>query len=236
MTEPQPIQAAEPSPLHSPSGRWRFSLRSAFLLILFVALFLSNTLTYERMHRAERELRILRNEAGHLTIDNRNLVHGIAVDTGAPLTWRWRLYLPKGRKYQWRAAWGPIPADGVPNPRCAMASNSMQGGTTGLEALATVGLRRTENGDWALSISARCGATGSSLSAVTFGIPDADLRPLREAHGIEESRLGSGGTQMRARREPVILLKRRVMERFPNGVQSSRDPMPGIMVWLEECP
>jgi hypothetical protein len=206
-------------------------------LILFVALFLSNTLTYWRMHNAEREVRILRNEAGYLTIGNGDLVHGIAVDTGDPMTWRWRLYLPKGRMYKWQAAWGPIPADGVPSPRSSLMYNSLQGGATGVEALATVGLRRTANGDWVLSLSARSGATENSLAAGTFGIPDAELRPLQEAKGIEASRFGSGGTQTRARREPVILLKRRVMEILPNGVsQTSRNPMPGIIVWLEECP
>jgi hypothetical protein len=52
------------------------------------------------------EIRLLRTELGYLTIDDPEKITAIKLQSGDPLTWQWRIYLPPGRKYRIRCASG----------------------------------------------------------------------------------------------------------------------------------
>lgn len=216
-------------------GRWRFSLRAVLFLTLVAALLLGSLLTYWRMRRAERELQVVRDEMGYLAIGDPSLVHVVALNVNEAMTWRWRVHLPKGHKYRWKVAHGPVPAQGVPQKATWTCVSNEPYWETGVEALVTVSLRRDGADKWALTLSSRSGGTKWQLGGGTVTIPDAHMRPLLEAGSIEESHLGSRGTEALTPGEAIILLKRHVRERTPSG-GSPTMPMPGIMIWLEEYP
>ncbi len=218
-------------------GHWyQWRLSTLLLIVLIVALALGGVLTYRTLREAKRQLQSLRNEAGYLAIEKTDLVHVIALEASEPMSWRWRLYLPKGHKYQWKVAHGAIPPDGFPRNAWTCVSNEPYW-ETGIETLVTVSLRRQGDGAWALTLSSRSGGTRHQLGGGTLRIPDGDLRPMLEATGIEEGRLGSRGTETAKPGEPLLLLKRRACEIIAGGgSQPSTKPMPGIMVWLEKNP
>jgi hypothetical protein len=77
----------------------RFSLLGLFALVTIVALGVSLYLAQTRLAKAEAEVARLRQETGYLTIDDPSQVHVIAVPTGDPHAWRWRVYLPGGHDF-----------------------------------------------------------------------------------------------------------------------------------------
>src|SRR5438045_7749692 len=94
--------------------RVRYSLGTLLILVAVVGVLVGSYVMGTRLRRAERELRVLREETGRLTIGDRSQVHVINVPvadvTGdEPNTWRWRLFIPKGQKYSWNLAAENIP-------------------------------------------------------------------------------------------------------------------------------
>jgi len=100
---------SEPTP-----NRFRFSLRTIFIVLFVLCVALGYYLTSARMQNAEKELAVLRKEAGHLIVKDRKQFQAVAVDTDKPDTWRWRLFIPQGHQYSWNIACEDIPHNEVP--------------------------------------------------------------------------------------------------------------------------
>ena len=111
-----------------------------------------------KLHRAEAELRQLRNEVGYLSVDDRSKVHVIAVDMNEPDTWRWRIFLPQGVRYSWCLGFGDIPGKGVPQPKLKHTSNEPYSDED-VEVVVTASLRQLDDGDWSLSVSSKIGTS-----------------------------------------------------------------------------
>src|SRR3954471_22327095 len=97
----------------------RYRLRTLLIVVAVVGVIVGSYVMGTRLRRAERELQVLRDETGRLTIGDRSQVHVINVPvadvTGdEPKTWRWRLFIPKGQKYSWNLAAKDIPQLDVP--------------------------------------------------------------------------------------------------------------------------
>ncbi len=82
----------------------RFSIASLLSLMLILALAASNVVLYSRLRQVEPALEQLRSEVGELTVYDDRLLHAIAVPSFEDSTYRWRIHLPKGRRFVVHAA------------------------------------------------------------------------------------------------------------------------------------
>ena len=94
---------------------FRFSLLGLFALVTIVALSVSLYLTNSRLTTAQAEVQRLRRETGHLTIDDPQQVHVIAVPTTEDMHWRWRIYLPGGHDFGIYGHRGTFDKQGLPS-------------------------------------------------------------------------------------------------------------------------
>lgn len=134
----------------------RFSLLGLFALVTIVALAVSLYLTHGRLAKAEAEVSRLRKETGHLTIEDASQVHVIAVPTGDPFAWRWRVYLPGGYDFGVFAQRGKFAPRGLLE-QGVLAVNSRFGGSSDpnkpREILLDVALGKSAEGNACLWIS-----------------------------------------------------------------------------------
>jgi hypothetical protein len=78
--------------------RLRFSLRAFLAAVGVVCLVVSNTIAVRELSELRRENRRLRDELGYLTIDDPLQVHVAAARSLEELQWRWRVYVPPGKR------------------------------------------------------------------------------------------------------------------------------------------
>ena len=234
ITSPYTTEPAEKSGNGRPS-RWRFqfSLSSLLLFFLFFALLLSSIVMYWRLSQSEQELVKLRDMAGYLKIEDENLFYAIAIETGEPLTWKWRVYFPAGYKYSWNIQSGKIPVVDLPHGSGASISDASPL-TKGTEAIIYLTIRKNFENKWLLNLSCQA---NNEKNGLTNSIPDEIMNQLLSANMTEDQNIGGGKAVSCKLDQPIIFLKRRIGETQPNGSwRSSQNPMPGIMIWLEAQP
>lgn len=134
---------------------FRFSLLGLFAVVTIVALAVSLYLAQSRLAVAQAEVQQLRRETGHLTIDDPQQVHVIAVPTTDAMHWRWRIYLPGGHDFGVYAHRGKFDKRGFP-VRGVLASQSRMGGQSdpnlAREIILDVALDKTNEGNASLRI------------------------------------------------------------------------------------
>jgi hypothetical protein len=186
-----------------------------------------------RLNEAERELRKLRSETGHLTIDDRSKIHVINVAVDEPNTWRWRLFVPKGQQYTWNLAAEDIPESDVPQRAAIRAGSNEPYWERDNEVLVTARLR--EEGDhWRLSVESKIGDSKNQMSGGAMKIPAEKLAWNTEGASTDGQVAGSAGVEIFDPHDPIILLQRRPLALLPDGTYGpSPDPMPGFMIWLQ---
>jgi hypothetical protein len=216
-----------------PSRRWRFqfALRSLMLFVLIFALILTSVLMYRRMSDAERELVKLRKIAGYYKIEDENLLYAVAIESNDLFSWRWRIYLPAGHKYMWHYYSGNIPTKDVPKSGGSIGDGAIR--TTGEEEIVYLSLRKDLDNHWVLKLMQE--SKGAKTSAF-FAVPDEVVDLLLKAKVTHSQCIGEGKAESHKLDGPIIFLKHRIGEILPNGLSPipSDNPMPGIMLWLEE--
>ena len=215
--------------------RWRFqfSLSTLLLFTVIVALVMASLVMYRRMKRAEEELDKVRDIAGYLKVEDENLFYAVAIQTGEPWTWRWRVFLPAGHKYSWHTESGEIPVAGMPHGNGASSYNSLPL-INGTEAIVYMTLRKGLDGRWLLTLS--CQATNMK-DRQTVSVSDEIVDQILTANMTEEQCLGDVKAVSCKLDQPVVFLKHRIGEKQPGGSwRTSQNPTPGIMVWLEAAP
>jgi len=191
-----------------------------------------------RLRKAERELKVLRDETGRLTIGDRSQVHviNVRVDEGTAdesNTWRWRLFLPKGHKYSWNLAAEKIPQLDVPQEAGVKAISNEPYWERDSEVLVTATLRREDDAHWRLSVESRIGDSKWQMSGSSLRIPAEKLAWNTPGASTDGRVAGSRGTQLYDPGRAIILLQRRPVARRADGSYGpSPDPMPGFMIWL----
>jgi len=172
-------------------------------------------------------------EPEKVVIEDMDVVRVTALDVREPMTWQWRVHLPKGHRYAWYVANGAIPASGIPvidfSKHTWACISQEPYWKTGLDAVLTAALRRIDHKSWALTVDARPLNTRWNLGSGSAPIPDAALRPMLDAGSIEYAFLGKRGTETLRPDQPIILL----MQRAHDKHQPSTKAMPGFMTWLQ---
>jgi hypothetical protein len=224
---------ADDLPNNANSGRWRFSLRTLLLLVVIVCIAIPMGMQTYKLHRAETEIRRLRNEVGYLSVEESSKVHVIAVDMNEPDTWRWRIFLPQGVRYSWCLGFGDIPAKGVPQPKLKHTSNEPYSDEDA-EVVVTARLRQLDDGNWSLSVASMIGDQPYQMGGARVTIPAEEMHRIQKTTVYDQQTLGTRGTKTLDPSGPIILLQKRTRERQPDGsYQSSAGPMAGYMIWME---
>jgi hypothetical protein len=212
----------------------RYRLRTLLIVVAVVGVIVGSYVAGARLRRAERELQVLRDETGRLTITDRSQVHVINIVVDEPNTWRWRLFIPKRHKYSWNLVAKDIPQFDVPQQAGVKAISYEPYWERDNEVLVTATLRRQDDAHWRLSVESRIGDSKDQMSGGSLKIPAEELAWNTEGASTDGRVAGSRGTQLCEPRGPIILLQRRPLARQPGGSYApSPDPMPGFMIWLQ---
>lgn len=87
------------------------------LLVTIVAMAVAIWQQHLKYAPLVEELRTLRDELGHLTIDDPAKPHAIEVETNEENHWRWRVYIPDGSNYGVSCYSNYIPQFGIPEKK-----------------------------------------------------------------------------------------------------------------------
>lgn len=207
----------------SSKRRLRFSLLNLFMLTTIAAM----ALVIWQLAPLREEVRRLRNGAGELTIDDKNQVHAIGIETYHEFAWKWKLWVPAGQTIKLKTAVRDIRTDRAAFPKSAR-DVKIDAGAEGREVVFSLGAQMQLDGnlrwmvkydgttryisqpeeaaDWLLK-----GSIGWSSSGVEFATEDQ--QPGR----------------------PLVLLKRNY---FYDDSGQTPPPNPpettdGIMLWIE---
>lgn len=210
--------------------RFRFSLLTFLLAATIVGVTVSQWRTSRRLATANSELRQLRDLFGVLSVEDRSKVHAVAIEADEPDTWRWRLFLPKGARYEWNIAAEGIPQHAPPNtPAWGSASNEPYWQTEN-EVLVTARLREAEDGDWTLKVTSKIGDSEHQMSGISLKIPREKMAWRWTSPSTDGMVLGARGQQVLNPKGPIILLQQRGRVNQLNGDYDV--PLPGFMIWL----
>jgi hypothetical protein len=88
----------------------RFSLLTILLLTALVACGFTIWQLWREVRPLRAEVARLRAEVGQLTIEDTDKAYAIQVHTFDDDTWKWRIYLPPGRKYSLHTRSGNLPS------------------------------------------------------------------------------------------------------------------------------
>ena len=216
----------------------RFSLR-AFLLTLFVlSLIASNLYVSWKWHASRSENDRLREELGWLTIDDPTRICVRQVQTGEPLSWTWRIYLPPGNRSLHTGS-GRIAETGLKadyGGATSLLPGKGRGGTSppdlrDYEFTLTARVERDQGGNLQLAVfTPRIRHTLALLPHDSAWISDKKHFGLSSTRKIQVEAAGSRGQiESFAADEAVVLLRLRA----PDAKQAaSREPCDGIMIWF----
>lgn len=190
--------------------RPRVSLLTLFLITALVATSLSTALLWQEVGPLRRDLRRLREEIGAITIRDASRPHAIQVDTGNRHRWKWRVWVPEGRRYVVRYVHENVPAKGIP-------SGKRLGGTLDAGEHVIDHRLEPEEDRWLATIKTK---RAVGVTRVGWGMP----RWL-DCHGVAEETRDFDADR------PVVVWRQRVSDTA--NPKNTRGPTEGFMIWLE---
>jgi hypothetical protein len=200
-------------------SRWQFSLRGLMLFVLLVAMTLSAFVTGRRLLQAEAELAEYRRTYGILKVADSTRLHAVALWTGEPNHWRWRIHCPPGR-YDLCFTTSGIPASGLPKPKRGWNTDF-----AGMVEVSVAAYKDPKDGVWRYAVSS--GGTGSYVD-MSISPPDESMS------NYGSSILVGDDPTIVSPNEPLVLLQKRAVKRGKQGVTEMNDsePQDGLMLWV----
>jgi hypothetical protein len=203
-------------------GRWQFSLGGLLLFVLLVAMGISLFVTARRFRQAEAELAEYRREYGILKVENPTKLQAIALWTGEPNHWRWRVYFPRGR-YDICYATTGIRANGPPT--------QMEGWNADFENLVEISVaayKDPKDGVWRYAISSE-GSCGGSRIAADMAVIPSEERISNSSDSVDRNH---GPVSVSADGPLVLLRKRAAKMEKGRAEMSSEKAYDGLMLWI----
>jgi hypothetical protein len=162
------------------------------------------------------EVANLRQDAGILTIDDDTQVHAIRVPTDHEHVWKWRVFVPIGKKVTLLRKWGSVPRQGVPE---GGFPQSLEAG----EQLVSLSIKKTTSGDeW-------IGELRTTREVSTDPINEKDLNFLKPNESTQLV-LANSITDQNGR----LVLERLRLHRYDEPGSLDDDVLPGFIIWLEQ--
>lgn len=223
----------------------RFSLWTLFILAILTSLVISNLITSYHLQRtqqviAEREAEIdaqqaeiehYQDQLGLLRVKDETKTHIIAIETFEELSWRWRIFVPKGNVYRLRYAFGDILPRGFPNN---FPTNIRDSYLAPGETLLTIKIVKQPDGTTRELISkTRANSTKSESNEVP---QEAIAAHYALNHSWNMDALGpKDGQSIFLPEQRIELVRYQIWELPEMGVISidTSKPSAGILLWLE---
>lgn len=197
----------------------RFSLRSLVVAITFVAMAIALWQLYIELAPLRSEVARLRNEVGELSVEDDSKLHAIEIPQRDEFTWKWRVWIPAGRKYELLVRSENIPKEGLPMPEGTITISEF-GEMWVMYRIA----RDPRDNTWRGSTSTRTGSVGSDQHDwVEWG------SRVSTDEGVNQSTLVGDPAK------PLVLARKRVSKTVTSS-QNIEDPAAGFMIWLNPIP
>ena len=204
------MDSVEPMPVSRP----RVSLLSLLLLTGMIASWLTTASLWSEIAPLRRELRQLRDESGTLSITDNRKPHAIELETEDPNHWKWRVWVPEGRRYEVCCVHGGVPLKGLP------ARNTLVWLDPGTHVI-DYRLTREETRDaWSATVEA---ANAIDATRVAWGEPAWYI-----VRGVGRSTTAFDAD------EPAVLCRYRASN--DANPRTINGPTDGFMIWLEPVP
>jgi hypothetical protein len=193
--------------------RFRFGIFDMFMLVTLAIVFASHIVTSRELRQIKVERRRIREEIGYLNVDDKSKAYIRPVPSTDPLTWKTRIYLPKG-SYRVCVAFEWL-EDGFPKP--LRLPRSIGGGE---EFILTAGLHRSDDGVWSLSV----------------WNPDVGSRYVdkegRDWLGDLQSTYFPSRQGAYSSKERIPLVRQKVRRQRPPSREAD-GAIKGLMIWIE---
>ena len=238
------MNPAVPSQTPRPRWRWQFSLFTLLLVAIMACVVAAYLGTARRLEEAnatvirqnaelkarDAEIAKLGAELGILTITDPSKVHILALRSKEDWHWRWRVYLPPGKKWKITQALGEkVPMQGFDMSNVPHSSSS--GDLSNEEFTAEVWLNRDIHG--ALRLNRQFGdGRGASV------ISDEQAKMLFANGSASSHTAGMSATEVYDPAGPIELLRLHKYGSVPQpdgSTISSQLPNFGILLFLEEA-
>ena len=205
-------------------GRWQFSLGGLLLFVLVVAMGLSLFVTARRFRQAEAELAEYRREYGILKVENPRELQAIALWTGEPNHWRWRVYVPRG-KYQILYATTGIPVSGVPTPTGGWRFLDSQNLADPVDISLAV-YKDPKVGVWRYAVSTRCANGSGGEDYVDMSVAPADEGNSEWIGGVHRD----NGPVTASPDKPLVLLRKLTASKGVYAISPLKND--GLILWV----
>lgn len=212
--------------------RIRFSITTLLLLTALVAVLVSHFRISAELALTRSKLAAANDDLRQLNIDDDSLVHAVLLPTFGPRQWRWRVFLPAGRRWRLCSSFDQLPESGLPTlvrNHDHIFLNSRNKPLAGGEPFVLgVAVHKNQTDRWALTFQTLDRST-------TFPIkqPPAWLEE-RSSVGWTSRVAGKRASESEPANGPLVLLRHRKAKELPGGaITVDMEPTDGLMVWIE---
>lgn len=229
--------------------RFRISLLTALLLTTIFGMTVVIVQFWREVGPLRTEVRNLRAQTGQLTFDDPSKIHALAVhEVDADYkSWKWRVYLPKNRKYYLHVACGQIDEKAIPK-----WGEGGGGSTTRLESgeqIIQAAIRKDDQGNWIVhELANEVMDDGVLKHGQSGAVPiGAGGKWLNGPGGLASSGVLDLTQESFEADKPLELVRMRAEKftpQFPNssdpkltnvGTNSSpQGPTDGVLIWIDE--
>lgn len=206
-----------------PRFRPRISILNALLLTTIVAMAIVIVQYWREIGPLRQEVFGLRNEVGRLTFEDRSKIHAIAVRTNESLTWKWRIWVPQGKRVTMHLQAGDVPRTGVPSPR-----NTVQL-VPGEQSLILRFHQVPSSHRWRASLESSVGG------GILVDVPESQEWPIWKEYAGTGEGVGQETRVFDNDSNVLILSRQRIGEVSSSmEVEKMGGPTAGYIIWLDQ--
>lgn len=223
-------------PVESKRYRTRFSMLTLLLVTTIVAMGLGLYTQYRRIQGLNQMV----SDAGYLQVNNKNEYHAIYVPKYEELTYRWRVWLPQGRKYRVGIQCNRISSEDLSGNFDTEvtfvgedAGDQFGMGISGGEVVMTYAVRKDKADDGWRVVAQLDNLTLGSKSTTSRKLdknggkwPDGSIG-MSSTYGLQR------GVFRGALGSPFVLFRKRTSS---TSISSNGPPADGLLIWIEELP
>jgi hypothetical protein len=209
-------------PERMPVRPWRpqISLVAALLLMTIVGMAIVIVQLWKKVEPLESEVRALRTEVGHLTIDDDTRIQAIGVPTDDAESRRYRIFIPRGEVVFIHCQVGTVPKDGIPEGGRGVPLEP------GEHVVSLTFYRDELSGTWNYRF-------GIPTATVRGKIPDEEFWPRWNRYQHDTQGIGPLPLTLPNFRPNYVLQRHRVSRRDSPHPKSTTEPLPGFVIWLD---
>jgi hypothetical protein len=210
-----------PQTMPKAQRRPQVSLFAALLLMTIVGMAIVMANLWREIAPMRTELRALRTELGHLTIDDPTKIQAITVSSDDERTSRWRIYIPPGELISIHCNVGDVPQTGIPRPTDRAVPLDP------VENLVTLKFFRDElDGKWKYRFGTSTATVRGMASDDKIWLVGDGFQPYGEG-------IGPAPLILPDFKSSYVLQRYRMSGRDDPYPKNTTEPLRGFIVWLD---